>query len=344
MENKIHIVNWLLTRKCNLNCSYCAITKNYKNKPAEYPNMKYYIENEMSTEYIIEGLKKLKKHNPDCFHIFYGGEPFLRSDLPEIINYCNKKNIHYTIITNNSPGIQDSIETLLSSVDYIQGLTSSIDPLYKDKNTDQSKKSYYGMSQLISLRPYIKDLVAEMTISNENVKYLYQTVKELSEHNINTDITFIDISKSPYYDFSNITDKNLLVHNSDILKEQLQLIRNDKLDAHMLGIHMDKVLEILPSNLDCKIENNLHNITIDADGSIRLCLRIRGVNTPKYIKLNNRLFDKNMQIIQFAKSSIILDKIKFCRKCNWTCMGMSNLISKGKSNINELAHLEKRRK
>ena len=29
----IHICNLLLTRRCNLKCSYCALTKNYVNKP-----------------------------------------------------------------------------------------------------------------------------------------------------------------------------------------------------------------------------------------------------------------------------------------------------------------------
>ena len=52
--SKIRIVNWLLTRRCNLNCSYCAITKNYKNKPDEYPDIYYYHKNEMDTETIIK--------------------------------------------------------------------------------------------------------------------------------------------------------------------------------------------------------------------------------------------------------------------------------------------------
>ena len=79
--SKIRIVNWLLTRRCNLDCSYCAITKNYKNKPSEYFDITHYYKNEMSTEYVIEGLRRFKEHNSNCFHLFYGGEPLLRTDL-----------------------------------------------------------------------------------------------------------------------------------------------------------------------------------------------------------------------------------------------------------------------
>ena len=129
LMDKIQIVSLLLTRRCNLRCSYCAITRNYKGLPSKYPKLKYYYENEMSTETVIEILRRLKLHNPDIFIIIYGGEPLLRKDLPEIINFCNTNDINYTIITNNSDEVQPMMEELMLKTDYITGLTSSIDPL-----------------------------------------------------------------------------------------------------------------------------------------------------------------------------------------------------------------------
>lgn len=345
MKNKIHICNWLLTRRCNLKCAYCAITRNYKNKPSEYPDMNYYYKNEMSTKYIIDGLKKLKIHNPDMFHIFYGGEPFLRSDLANIINFCNSENIHYTIITNNTKEIESLIDDLIVKVDHIQGFTSSIDPefIIKDcENTDQNIKSFYGLKGLIRLKPFINDIVAEMTVSNNNVQYLYQAVKELSKLGINTDITFLDIAKSPYYDFSNIYDKNLLVQQTQGLKDQLKRIENEKLDAHMSEYLLFKIFDILPSQLDCKFEETIHNITIDSDGSLRLCLRIRGVKSPKSIKLNHGLFTKEMEITPIFEQTIINDKKKYCRLCNWTCIIHSDLVQKNKNRLGDLLHKNKR--
>ena len=67
----------------------------YAKMPLEYPEMAFYAKNEMSTETVIDYLKRLKTHNKDMFHIFYGGEPLLRKDLPEIIKYCNVNDIHY---------------------------------------------------------------------------------------------------------------------------------------------------------------------------------------------------------------------------------------------------------
>ena len=110
--SKVRIVNWILTRKCNLKCDYCAIVKDYSNKPDVYPNMSHYIKNEMPTELVIAGLRAFKVHNPHMFHIFYGGEPLLRKDLPLIINYCNDNEIAYTIISNNTKEIQTQIKRL----------------------------------------------------------------------------------------------------------------------------------------------------------------------------------------------------------------------------------------
>jgi MoaA/NifB/PqqE/SkfB family radical SAM enzyme len=111
--------------------------------PKEYPDMKYYHRNEMDTDFVIEVLKRLKLHNPGCFNIFYGGEPALRKDLPEIIIYCNKNDIPYTIITNNTDRIQPMLKTLLNSTSHVMGLSSSVDPMViVDKSdADRIKKS-----------------------------------------------------------------------------------------------------------------------------------------------------------------------------------------------------------
>lgn len=341
--SKIRIVNWLLTRRCNLNCSYCAITKNYKGKPNEYPNIKYYHRNEMSTEYIINGLEKIKEHNPDCFHIFYGGEPFLRSDLSDIINYCNEENIYYTIITNNSDEIQPMIEDLLLKTDYVSGLTSSVDPVIFDKasTNDIVKKSILGMQRLFRYKHIIKDRVAEITISKSNIQYVYPLVKELSDNEISSSITFIDIAKSPYYDFSNVTDKSDLVESNAQLEDQFERIFNEKLDIHMGRPLFKEILKILPSDLFCDINENLHNLTIDADGSVRLCLRIRGVETPQ-VKLDE-IFTNSGSISPFLRSRIIRDYRSYCRGCNWTCVIMSKLIDNKDIDNSKLLHSERRK-
>ena len=163
----IRIVNFLLTRRCNLKCDYCAITRNYKNMPADYPHIDYYLKNEISTNDVITALTNLKKHNPKVFVIFYGGEPLLREDLPDIINFANKSNIYYTIISNNTDEIQPLVRRLFKKVDYIRGFTSSVDPTCMDKNfsnSDRIRKSIDGFKRLKEIKASgkVKDVVAEV--------------------------------------------------------------------------------------------------------------------------------------------------------------------------------------
>lgn len=342
----IRIANWLLTRRCNLRCEYCAIVQNYENKPKEYPDMKHYHDNEMKTEYVIEGLHKLHLHNPDMFHIFYGGEPLLRKDLYEIINYCNEKKIHYTIISNNTKEIRPMIKNLLDKVDgRIEGFTASVDPVFQDEKEsgeDRVKKSVLGLENLINMKTYVNDVVAEITAMKHNYIHLYDLLKELSKYEINGDVTFIDIAKTPYYDFSNITDPSLLVHQTAQLAEQFgKIMKDDSLDVHMKEVLIPKMWDILPSNMNCEIDNNLHNISIDADGTIRLCLRIRGVYTPSTVTLKN-LFLTSGTLNPLALSAIEVDKRDLCKLCNHTCHIMSKYIDDNDTGPEDLVHLNKR--
>jgi len=343
--NKIQIVNWLLTRACNLRCEYCRIVKNYINQPKEYLPMKHYIQNEMDTETVITGLENLKKHNPECFHIFYGGEPLLREDLSKIINYCNNNNIHYTIISNNTDKVQPAMKKLLDNVSYIEGFTASIDPLiyeHENKNSDIFKKSFRGFQKLIDYSSQIKDVVAEITVTNQNQKYLYKLVRDLTEKGINSDITFVDISKSSYYDFSDVEDENILVRKSLELEKIITKIIDEKLNVHMRETLLPKIYDTLPSEYNCNLNKDFHNMTIDADGSIRLCLRIRGVITPFNFNINN-IFIFDGILDENINKSIDVDKRNYCLKCQWSCPMMSEMISNEEENSNNLIHDEIRK-
>jgi len=226
--SKIRIVNWLLTRLCNLHCDYCAIVRDYEKMPHLYPNIGYYIRNEMPTDVVIEALRKMKIHNPNMFHIFYGGEPLLRKGLSEIINYCNDNEIYYTIISNNTPEIQPLIKKLFNEVDHVEGFTSSVDPIFNEigVNEDRIKKSIEGLKRLKEMQSsgLVKDVVAEITVMNHNQHLLYDLVRELSEEEIYSDITFVDIAKNRFYDFSNVRDEASLVKPSFDLAIMFQVI------------------------------------------------------------------------------------------------------------------------
>lgn len=337
MKDTIQIVNFLLTRRCNLQCSYCGIARNTNNR------LKHFYENEVNTERVIKFLEKLKKHNPNSFVIWYGGEPLLRNDLAEIIRYCNFNDINYTIITNNTDIIQKRIKKLIYDVGYLQGLTSSVDPyILLNKKDDITIKSNKGLLGLIKFKKYVKDLVAEITVDKNTINNLYNLVKILTDNDISSSITFLDIAKSEYYDFSNVKSSENLVYPTEELKEILKRILDENLNVHMKDLIYNKIYDILPSNLKCYEDNkNIHNLTVDADGSIRCCLRIQGSYCPTYNTIEN-VFDENYNVSELYKMNFENDYKYYCKGCNWTCMLFSDLLSRDDSKLDDLLHSEKR--
>ena len=80
-------------------------------------------------------------------------------------------------------------------------------------------------------------------------------------------------------------------------------------------------------------------MTIDGDGSCRLCLRIRGIATPSNFNINN-ILDDDGNLNEYLKVSIDYDKKNYCQKCQWSCPIMSEMISNEEENSNNLVHDE----
>jgi MoaA/NifB/PqqE/SkfB family radical SAM enzyme len=291
--------------------------------PIEYPNISYYNKHELNPEEWIKIISLLKLNNENIFCIFYGGEPFLYKGLDKIIEYCHKENIFYTIISNNTDEIKPLIKDLVSKVGKLRGFTASVDPILfsdLDKNSDIYKKSKAGFDNLVKYKKenLADDVVAEITVTPDTYKYLYDTVKELSKNGIYSSITAIDSKKNIYYDFSGISWCQPLLEKTEALKSIfIKIIQNKKLLVHVSDVLLD-LHNCLPDKYSCKVYNNISNVTIDPDGSFRLCLRIRGVKTPvcKY----NQLIKSNGEITDLFHDSLNSDYQRYCRGCNWTCM------------------------
>lgn len=295
-------------------------------KSPEFKTISYFKKNEITTDRVIKLLDKFRTYNPKIFHIFYGGEPLLRRDLSDIIKYCNESDIDYTIISNNTPDIRDRIMKLINDVGVIKGFTGSVDPNWNSADGSHTVlKSASGMENLITMKKYVNDVVAEVTMTRETVDQTYDLLKRLTTEGIYASLSAVDVSKNKYYDFSALYDPEFLIQQSEKLNNVFSQIINDT----KLLLHMREILPILQkhisSNYDCRAEDGLHNLTIDADGSLRACLRMRGRLTPNAIKVQH-IFNYDGCIDSIVKHLIAADKYIYCKGCNHTCVMMSKYI------------------
>jgi len=236
----------------------------------------------------------------------------------------------YSVITNNTDAVRTKIESVAGKIGGIKGLTSSVDPVICDptrQGTDVWLKSINGLNNLIDQknRGIGKDVVAEITVDSTNIQWLPQLVGQLADHDIQSDITFIDLKKNPYYDFSGVTDTSLLVYPTPQVKDIIEKTISDNPDHVLFPDILRKTVGILPGNLRCEIHNDVHNLTLAPDGSIRLCLRIRGVSTPKVSF--DEAFDAEGNIKPALKEAMRKDYERYCMGCNWPCVLMSKYFA-----------------
>ncbi len=339
----INIANLLITRRCELNCTYCRISGNidYSTRPLSYPRSGYYDLNEKSGSWWGSLCAALLLENPNIFFIVYGGEPFQHDGLEELVEFLNLVNANYTIISNCHDGYfsNERRERFFTRVNRVRGFTASVDPRHghviaSDWNDevhysyDEDRKSDNGFDYLKELiaKDRVDDPVAEITCTSENINELEDTVARLDAEGIYSDITFVDTAKNDYYDFSNVTEESMLVRPCQKVRNIFKRLAMSDYKIHMKKTLLDRIYDILPSNLDCgidRLEKPLHSITIDADGAIRLCLRIRGIDTPQY---SGKDIVDNQDAVREA---MIEDKKLVCEYCNHTCYVMSQMSQKG---------------
>lgn len=79
------IVGWNITYKCNLECVYC------EKKNRQVP--------EMTTQEALNFVDQLSAAGTRAV-AFSGGEPLLREDLGQIMQYCREKGLHVVLLSN----------------------------------------------------------------------------------------------------------------------------------------------------------------------------------------------------------------------------------------------------
>ena len=165
-----------LTRRCNLSCRYCF------SKDNSAP--------ELDTKQIFRVIDKLQSLGCSTVGLF-GGEPTLRKDLPEIINYVYKKRMITHLSTNGTMLTRPYIEELARAGLDIFNL--SIDSVYE---YDVSNKDYTTqkkvLSDLVEMRKiYGFDINTAFVLSRKNYHIAVDTVKLMHTSKIPITIALI---------------------------------------------------------------------------------------------------------------------------------------------------------
>lgn len=112
-ENPKLNIYWVITNRCNLKCAHCCISAN-----------EYIVEDNFSTSEMFNIADKIIELNPYSITIS-GGEPLVREDVYEILQYLSSKYNGIIILMSNGILIDES--TVCQITPYVTNIDISID-------------------------------------------------------------------------------------------------------------------------------------------------------------------------------------------------------------------------
>ncbi len=177
------MTNWLCNAKCNYKCFYCALTdENYRQK-----------ERELGTGEAKQLIDKVVESGIKAF-IINGGEPLLREDIFELIEYANSKDLEVSVSSNMSLMTEEVLQKLKKA-----GLYNIIVSL--DASTKETYSRSKGVDLFDTVLGNIKraagmgfQITATMGVTKDNEDEFEKFVYLCIEHNVSTALIWMPIA------------------------------------------------------------------------------------------------------------------------------------------------------
>jgi len=287
-NNKVRNYRLVLTLKCNLNCPMCYM----------YAHNKY---KEPSIEFIKQKIDGFSNYNIGLF----GGEPTMRSDLPQVIEIIRESGNIPSLYTN---GIK------ISDYDYLKKLRDSglkrvviqFDTFCNEQEKVLREKSF--LDRKIKALENLKKLNMDVTFSFTLVKGVNEKqVKEILEfakkNNMLKSILFMT-----YNDVENSNLKRIPGFDPwgmvDLTERQCNLKLKEKVFEFQKAFY---ILNYLIGSNICP--NLLHFIFLRDNGELKPITNYFSFNKIKKIKKNKLL--KNKHLIKLYLSIALLKTVNF---------------------------------
>ena len=148
------VAQWDVNNVCNLNCKHCRVSEKNDKEQLSLVQAKMLL-----AELWYEGVTKLN---------LSGGEPFLRKDLFEILEYARK--FDDIVITTNGTLLNEEVCQKLSEFSNIK-LSISLDGMEKTHDEFRRKKGTFKtvINNLVLLKKYNIPYAIKYTLSKETI-------------------------------------------------------------------------------------------------------------------------------------------------------------------------------
>ncbi|MDD5456208.1 MAG: radical SAM protein [Candidatus Margulisbacteria bacterium] len=326
-------VRLIVDSDCNLRCKHCY----YYDKPEIYNN-----ENNTSKEKIFEAIDIIAEKFSSHFMLITGGEPFLRTDILEILEYIKSKNIVVYIQTNGTLLTDEIIERL----EKILNLNTDVIQVSIDGLKSSSHEKTRGKKAFNKSIKALRELVKRGFITAVNCTALSANVHELPQ--IYEFLRDLKVEKITFGKFDLKSDKQrYLIPDKDILfKAAAEIIRiymeddfqnlNINLFENIELINDKKVVKYIDQYLPESNESSTYDdlscacdsgFCINSDGSVQLCPEVYAlgkefimgnINTESLVDIWEKRHD-NLFFQPKMKDQMLCNKCKYVSLCKGGC-------------------------
>jgi len=244
------VVGWNITYRCNLQCKYCQFWEE-KSEELSLENVLCMI-----TELAVCGIKLIS---------FSGGEPLLREDLPEIINFCKSKKIYVSINSNGT-----LIKQRIKEIHNIDAIKLSLDGPRHINDAIRGLGVHDKVIEAIEIckKENIKvDIVT--VISKDNISHIPYVLEVAGKHSIGVYFQPADENH-----FSNRDKREHVICDEEDFKEIINFLIGKKLGGNKFinnSITGLKHLYYWPKSRKMPCLRRLFSCDIEPDGRIFIC-------------------------------------------------------------------------
>lgn len=292
----------LVTRQCNMTCSFCCVGSN--------PN---FIENDiLNLEQIKEVIDDLKQFKVKRF-IITGGEPFVRKDIIEIINYIYNNLETEIIISSN--GLLLNEGNIADIRGKVKRIDISLENIYE---SEPQKEKLYKIIEKI--KEHGLSLGFSFVVTNKNKNNIYDFIDKCIKYNAIPSIKLVSYIPNGVEYSDLILDRK---ESIDMYISMFKYIIEKKYDNSILyGL----IFPQLMPKASCSAANN-SMMCIYPNGDVYSCHTL----CEKNFLNGNILTDKAKIIYENQRNNknnddyniFSIDNRKICQTCNikYFCQG-----------------------
>ena len=295
-HEKFNTVYLMITRKCNMNCDFCAINANHGMN--------------LDAEINIDDIKKkiipfLNECSPHKF-IMTGGEPFVKDNILQIIEDIHKGTSIPIIVQSNGIAVNTSV------IEKLKGKVKEIDFSTKHMFGEMGKADELISNIEICQQSGI-DVVLSFIYEKSNKKELYEVIDIAAKYNTGLLVNIVAPVGRAREKVEFLTDLDKIQMNLDIAKYIYDHGYEEKALCGVIDSHLQvrnacggygKVLAIFP-------EGNIYMCQCLEDDTYRL----GNVLYDEVETIENNLCDKmGERVIQ---KTFCVDDKDICNKCEY---------------------------